>query len=284
MINNHALTPRLSKIFGAGLLLPASIVMVAFFLIPLLMLGVQSFTGPSGFSLEHYIEIIVHPLYRSSLWNSIWLSLTTALASLIICVPIAFYLSEPEKDVSFKVWLRAGFLFPLSFPGIVVGFMIILLFGRTGLFPDLTRLITGETHLAIAFQLSGLFLAYMYFEIPRTTAILEGGVGQLDPKLEEAARSLGAGAWFTFYKVTLPRLYPALLSAGTLCFATAMGAFGTALTLARDFSVLPITMYTQYTLFFNIGLASAMAIVLAMFTLMALYVFQTLLLNEKGGH
>lgn len=281
MIHNYALTPKQSKFFGAGLLLlPVAIIMLAFFLIPLLILGIQSLTGPTGFSLKHYIEIIIHPLYRSSLWNSIWLSVATALASLIICMPIAFYLAESNAN-TIKTWLRAGFLFPLSFPGIVVGFMIILLFGHTGLFPYLTNLVMGKTHLDIAFRLSGLFLAYMYFEIPRTTAILEGGVKQLDPKLEEAARSLGAGAWLTFYKITLPRLYPAILSTVTLCFATAMGAFGTALTLARDFSVLPIAMYSQYTLFFNIGLASAMAIVLAIFTLMALYVFQTVLLNEK---
>ena len=98
----------------------------------------------------------------------------------------------------------------------------------------------------------------------------------MDPALEEASRCLGAGHWRAFWEITLPCLRPALLSASSLSFATSMGAFGTAFTLARGFTVLPIAMYTQYTLFFNIGLASAMAIVLAMFTLLVLYLYRSL--------
>lgn len=269
-----------AQIFKAGLLLlPAVIVLAAFFFIPLLILVVQSLASADGFSLTNYFEIITHPLHRKTIWNSLWLSITTTLASLVLCTPIAFYLAGSAKSA--KAWLRAGFLFPLSLPGIVVGFMIILLFGRTGLFPALSRIVTGELHFAIAFQLSGLFLAYIYFQIPRTTMILEGGVAQLDQKLEEAARSLGMGYWRTFSKITLPCLFPVLLSAGALCFATAMGAFGTAFTLARGFSILPMDMYSQLTLFFNIGLASAMAVVLAMFTLLTLYLYHRLLaVNE----
>ena len=53
--------------------------------------------------------------------------------------------------------------------------------------------------------------------------------------------------------VTLPALTPALISTGALCFATSMGAFGTAFTLATDINVLPITIYTEFTLSANIA-------------------------------
>jgi putative spermidine/putrescine transport system permease protein len=260
------------------LLLPAAVVLLAFFFIPLMLLAAQSLTVAGSFSLAQYREIIVNPLYRTSLWNSLWLALTITFGSITLCIPIAFYLGKSNSSA--RLWIRAGLLFPLSFPGIVVGFMIILLFGNTGLVPALTKAITGRAYLNIAYQLSGLFLAYLYFEIPRTTAILEGGVEQLDPRLEEAARCLGAGRWRTFLAVTLPCLRETILSAGSLSFATAMGAFGTAFTLARGFTVLPIAMYNQFTLFFNIGLASAMAIVLALFTLSVLYLYRLL---EQGG-
>lgn len=277
MAESHALQVNYYRFinFRPGLLLlPVGVLLLAFFFLPLLVLGAQSLTVAGGLSLMNYREIIFNPLYRTSLWNSFWLSVTITLSSLVLCTPIAFYLGKSKSSA--RLWFRAGLLFPLSFPGVVVGFMIILLFGTTGLVPALTNVITGKTYLVIAYHLSGLFLSYLYFEIPRTTAILEGGVAKLDPRLEEAARSLGAGRWRVFWEVTLPCLRPAILSAGSLSFATAMGAFGTAFTLARGFTVLPIAIYNQYTLFFNIGLASAMAIVLALFTLLMLYLYRSL--------
>lgn len=256
------------------LLLPAAVVLLAFFLIPLLRLIMQSLITENGFSLANYWLILADPLYRISLWNSLWLSASITMISLVLCTPIALFLARAKS--SFRQLVRAGLLFPLSFPGIVVGFMIILIFGNTGLVPTLAKAVTGRTWFAIAYQLSGLFLAYLYFEIPRTTAILEGGVEQLDLTLEEASRCLGASYWRTFREITIPCLRPSLLAAGSLSFATSMGAFGTAFTLARGFTVLPIAMYSQYTLFFNIGLASAMAMVLAIFTLLVLYLYRSL--------
>ena len=59
---------------------------------------------------------------------------------------------------------------------------------------------------------------------------------------------------------------PALFSTGALCFATSMGAFGTAFTLATDINVLPITIYTEFTLSANIAAASMLAVVLGLIT------------------
>ncbi len=65
---------------------------------------------------------------------------------------------------------------------------------------------------------------------------------KLDRSLEEAARSLGASQWRITWDVIVPGLQPALLSTGALCFATSMGAFGTAFTLGTDLAVLPLTI------------------------------------------
>ena len=141
MAHSHAFSIRynwLTAIRPALLLLPAAVVLLAFFLIPLLRLIVQSLLAESSFSLINYWLILADPLYRISLWNSLWLSVAITLISLVLCTPIAFFLARTKS--SFRQLARAGLLFPLSFPGIVVGFMIILLFGNTGLVPALARL------------------------------------------------------------------------------------------------------------------------------------------------
>ena len=89
---------------------------------------------------------------------------------------------------------------------------------------------------------------------------------KMNPVYEEAARTLGASSWRILKDVTIPALTPALFSTGALCFATSMGAFGTAFTLATDINVLPITIYTEFTLSANIAAASMLAVVLGLIT------------------
>ncbi len=128
--------------------------------------------------------------------------------------------------------LVAMLTFPLAFPGVVVGFMIILLAGRQGLIGDITRLLVGEKWV-FAYSIYGLFLGYLYFSIPRVFLTIMAAIQKLDVRLEEAARSLGASPWAVQRDVVLPALAPAFVASGAIAFATAMGAFGTAFT-ARD--------------------------------------------------
>jgi putative spermidine/putrescine transport system permease protein len=95
---------------------------------------------------------------------------------------------------------------------------------------------------------------------------------KLDRSLEEAARSLGASPWRVVKDVLIPALVPGLISSGAICFATSMGAFGTAFTLATNIDVLPILIYTEFTLIANIAMAAALSIVLGLITWIALSV------------
>jgi putative spermidine/putrescine transport system permease protein len=149
--------------------------------------------------------------------------------------------------------------FPLAFPGVVVGFMIILLAGRQGLIGDITLPLIGEK-LVFAYSIEGLFLGYLYFSIPRVILTIMAAVEKLDPALEEAARALGARPWAIHRDVILPALGPAIVASGAIVFATAMGAFGTAFTLATNIDVLPMLIYTEFTLSANIAMAAALSV------------------------
>jgi putative spermidine/putrescine transport system permease protein len=75
--------------------------------------------------------------------------------------------------------------------------------------------------------------------------------------------------------VVIPGLKPALISDGAICFATAMGAFGTAFTLATRINVLPMVIYTEFTLEANIAAAAALSFVLGAVTWIVLAVART---------
>jgi len=123
--------------------------------------------------------------------------------------------------------------------------------------------------------MAGLLTGYLYFSIPRVILTVMAAAEKLDPRLEEAARSLGASSWQVVRDVIVPGLRPAFLSAGAICFATAMGAFGTAFTLATEIEVLPMTIYTEFTLRANIVVAAALSIILGGITWLALALART---------
>src|SRR3546814_18918228 len=121
----------------------------------------------------------------------------------------------------------------------------------------------GADKLVFAYSMAGLFTGYVYFSIPRVILTVMAATEKLDPKLEEAARSLGASPLRVVLDVIIPGLKPAFLSSGAICFATAVGAFGPAFTLATRINVLPMTIYPEVTLSAHIALAAALSFLLA---------------------
>ncbi len=222
-------------------------------------------TGERG--ARAYIAVLTESRYRDSLLATLALAAVTTFATLILGTIAAQFLAGryfPGRSV-----LVAFLTFPLAFPGVVIGFMVILIGGRLGLVGSATQALTGEK-VVFAYSIVGLFVGYLYFSIPRVVLTLIAATEKLDPALIEAARSLGAGPVTIQRDVVLPALAPALFAAGALCFATAMGAFGTAFTLATRIDVLPMVIYTEFTLATNASMAAALSLALGAVTWIAL--------------
>jgi putative spermidine/putrescine transport system permease protein len=253
-----------------ALMLPVLVIFAAFFVLPMARLAGVGASGPAGAAA--YAAIVTEPRYFRSLLSTLALSATVTLLTLVIATIAGVFLQRntfPGRSA-----LIAMLTFPLAFPGVVVGFMVIMLAGRQGLIGDVSRLLTGQK-LVFAYSMAGLLTGYLYFSIPRVILTIMAAAEKLDPNLEEAARSMGAAPWQVVRDVILPGLRPAFLSAGAICFATAMGAFGTAFTLATEIEVLPMTIYTEFTLRANIALAAALSLVLGVLTWLALALART---------
>ena len=251
----------------AILAVPALTVFSAFFLLPIARLAVVAGEGPDGFAT--YLAIATNPRYLHSLVATMLLAGSVTLVTLALCGVVGVFLVRnhfPGRGL-----LVAVMTLPLSFPGVVVGFMVIMLAGRQGLLAALTRALVGNP-VVLAYSIAGLFIGYLYFSIPRVILTIMAAAEKLDRGLEEAARSLGASSWRVARDVVIPGLRPALISAGAICFATAMGAFGTAFTLATNIDVLPMMIYTEFTLNANIATAASLSIVLGIVTWLALAV------------
>lgn len=247
------------------LLLPAAIFFTAFFLLPMLRLFFIGASGKLGWSA--YLAILTDANYFRALWTTLAVASVTTLLTLAISGISGVFLQRHAFPG--RALLVSALTLPLAFPGVVVGFMVIMLAGRQGLIGEVFAMLGGERPV-FAYSLAGLCMGYVYFSIPRTILTIMAAAEKLDPRLEEAARSLGGSPWHVVRDVILPALRPAFVSAGAICFATAVGAFGTAFTLATRIEVLPMVIYTEFTMSANIAMAAALSFSLGAIAWLAL--------------
>ena len=124
----------------AWLLAPAAAVFTAFWLLPIARLTAVGASGPDGVSA--YAAVLTHPAYFRSLVSTVLLSALVTFATLAVSFVAGLFLSRnrfPGRRL-----ITAMLTFPLAFPGVVVGFMVILLAGRQGLVGEITERLFGE--------------------------------------------------------------------------------------------------------------------------------------------
>lgn len=248
-----------------ALLAPAAALFSAFWLLPMVRLAML----PADKGAATYFAVLTEPRFLQSLVQTTLLSAGVTAVSLALAAAVGLYLGR--QRFAGRRLLLAVLTLPLSFPGVIVGFFVILVGGRQGPFASWTEAM-GFGRVTFAYGFAGLFIAYVYFSLPRAIASFTAVAERMEPDLEEAARSLGASRWHILRDVWWPALLPSAMAAGAILFATTMGAFGTAFTLASRYEVLPITIYNEFTNYANFALAASLSLALGVMTWGVLFV------------
>jgi putative spermidine/putrescine transport system permease protein len=263
-------------VIAAFCLAPAVALFAAFWLLPMARLAAL----PAAGGWAAYAAVLTEPRYLRSLLQTTGLSLAVTAAALLLAAGVGLYLGR--RRFAGRRLLLSVLTLPLSFPGVVVAFFVILIGGRQGPVASISESLFGE-RITFAYGFAGLFLAYLYFSLPRAVAAFTAAAETLEPQLEEAARSLGASRWQVAVDVWLPALAPTAMASGAMIFATAMGAFGTAFTLASRFEVLPITIYNEFTNYANFKTAASLSLALGLMTWAVLFIAQRVAARPAGA-
>lgn len=203
-------------------------------------------------------------------WNSLFLAvlvgvLTTALG-------LVFALMVTRTGFRHGKLLRALTVLPIITPPFVIGLAIILLFGLSGAVTQTFSELFGIQPTRWIYGLPGLLIAQLLAFTPIAFLVLIGVVEGVSPSMEEAAQTLRANRWQTFWTVSLPLMRPGLANAFLLGFIESMADFGNPLVLGGNFDVLSTEIF-----FAIVGAqndeaqAAVLAIVLLAFTLLAFY-------------
>ncbi len=178
-------------------------------------------------------------------WSPLWISLATSAVATVLTLLIGLAAAAwRERRSGLSAALVDGiFLLPLILPPTVVGFFLLLLFGRNG---PLGRLLLalGAT---IVFSWPATVMAATVVAFPLMYLTARAALEQVDPHLIQAARTLGASEWRVFREIALPLAWPGILAGIILSFARALGEFGATLMIAGNIpgktETIPIAIY-----------------------------------------
>lgn len=213
-------------------LIPFILFCLAFEFVPIAILIRDSFTlKAGGLTLQHY-QSAFEPTYLNGFWNSIRLSLATALIATLLGTLIGYQIYRwPNKKVQ-------NILITLSdvttnFAGAPLAFGFIIILGSSGV---ITKFLFNTFNWKIYPQFSiysftGLVLTYVYFQLPLMVLLIIPAFSGLRKEWAEAAENLGASRFEYWTKVAIPVLQPSIIAGFMLLFANAFGAYATAFTL-----------------------------------------------------
>jgi molybdate transport system permease protein len=140
--------------------------------------------------------------------------------------------------------IRALCTLSMVLPPVVGGVALFFALGRRGLVGQYLDRWFG---VQVPFTTTAVVIAQTFVAMPFLVITVEAALRQLDIRYEEAARTLGASRWFTFRRVTLPAIRPALVAGAVLSWARALGEFGATITFAGNFpgttQTLPLAVY-----------------------------------------
>jgi molybdate transport system permease protein len=173
------------------------------------------------------------------------LSLRVGVASVVASLPLAIATAWllARREFFGKTFFDALVHLPLVVPPVVVGYALLLAFGRNG---PLGQLL-APLGITFAFRWTGAALASAVMGFPLVVRAIRLSMEAIDPRLEAAGRTLGAGPWRVFFTVTLPLAWPGLLTGALLGFARALGEFGATITFVSNIPgetrTLPLAIY-----------------------------------------
>ena len=158
-------------------------------------------------------------------WNTLWISLVVVMIHAIFGTIVAWVFVRhrfPGRDL-----INGLVDMPFAVSPVVAGYMLLLLFGRNGLLAPIIE----PLGIQVAFAMPGIVLATLFVTLPFMIRELIPVLEAFDTRQEQAAATLGANGWQTFWKVTFPSLRWGLIYGITLTFARALGEFGAVLVI-----------------------------------------------------
>ena len=233
------------------------------------------------FTLQNYTNILGRRYYRTAIYNSVIVGLSSMVGALIIGIPLAFFTTR--FNIKGKSLISTLAILALVSPPFIGAYAWITMLGSNG-------------WLRLGLESMGIFMPTIYGPLgiilvfslkfyPFVFLLTAGAIRTINVSLEEAAESLGCRPFSKFMRVTLPIIFPAVSTGALLAFVLSLADFGTPSIIGRNFRVLSTLAYNLFTseMGGNPGLASTVSILLILVSLIFVYIQRRLIRKKDYG-
>lgn len=226
--------------------LPLAFIIIFFECVPLFSMITKSFIGDGGFTLDNFIAIFEKPIYQTALKNSLWITIMSTLVGLVIDFFLAMALSRESGRK--KTWYMSLLNLTSTFSGVPLTIAFITLLGTAGVFVLIAQRI-GFDPLANynLYSMKGMFVIYVYFQIPMGTLLLLPTFDKVRKEWKEAARLMNAGSVRFWMQIGIPVMMPGILGTVNMLFANAIATYATPYLLVNNsIAFLPIKIVDMF--------------------------------------
>ncbi len=204
-------------------------VLTSFILYPVLrVLWIALSDDQGNLTLLHFLNFFRRPLFRESLWNTLWSGVLVVAFSAVLALPLAYLLARYEFRG--KLLLQTAATLPLVIPPFVGAVALQLILGRSGMV-NLVLMDWFDTSIPFMEGLTGVVLVQTLHFFPFILLNTVVSLSNIDASLEEAAQNLGCRGFRLFRRVTLPLMLPGFIAGALLTFIRAIDDLGTPLML-----------------------------------------------------
>ncbi len=217
-------------------------------------------------------------------WSAVRLSLQVALTATLVSLPfgIAIGFLLARKQFPGKSLVETVLSLPLVLPPVVTGYLLLAAFGRRGFLGQYLEQWFGVT---VVFTWKGAALASAVMAFPLMVRAIRLAFAEVDQRLEQAARTLGAGRFETFFRISLPLARRGVIAGSVLAFARSIGEFGATIMIAGNIpgetQTVPLSIYSSINSPGGMEQSARLVIVSILIAATALIVAEVL--DRRGG-
>ena len=260
--HHRALSLMGDRAENALLLLPGLALLVLAFLVPIGRMLVLSVQGEDGPTLEHFARFLGDPFHLSVLWRTVRLSLLITAICAAIGFPLAYVMARVGPRA--RLWLLVMVILPLMTSVVIRTFGWMVLLARSGPIPEAARAMgLADRGFALMHTEAAIVIGMVQVLLPYMTLSILGVVTRINPRLEEAARTMGCGFLGGLRRVILPLAAPGILAGSLLTFTLSASSFVTPNLLGGPrVQVLAGSIYRSVTQTLEWPFAAAQAVIL----------------------
>ncbi|MDR5817013.1 MULTISPECIES: ABC transporter permease [unclassified Caballeronia] len=253
------------------MLLPLYGLLAVFFLWPLGLVGWSSI-WENGFTLRGYAQVLSNPLIHRVLGNTLVISVTATVASLVLGYIVALHLARlpASKRTPYLVMVMLPFWTSI----LVKSYAFTVVLGSAGIIAKLAGWISGDAwHPDLMFNRTGVVIGMSNYLLPFMVLPILTSLTAQNRNLKFAAEMMGAGQWLIFARITLPLSMPGVIAGVLMCLTLSMGMYITPALLGgpRDMMLANlIDFYTRQTLDWTLAASIAMMLLVLSGVLIAL--------------